>query len=459
MTLPASPERIAASASLIFASGNVCVMTGRGSNWPPMRKRRIWCQVWYILRPMTPYTVIPLKMISLAKSTGTSPSGIPSSCTRPPIRTAANAWCSADGTPDISHTTSAPSPPVSARTIFTTSSVAALIVTCAPIVAASARRLGFTSDAMTLVAPAARAMPTAKHPIGPQPTMKTVLPGISAVSTVWNALPIGSMIAPTSVGMFPPSSVSTLLAGITMYSANAPSRSTPMMRVFLQIWLFPVRHWRQWPQTIWPSAVTRWPARNPVTPSPTDSISPANSWPTTIGGLMRPWAHGFQSAMWRSVPHTPACRTAMRTSPGPGSGLGTDFTVKPGARFSLMIACIKKPGRGEWGVGCRASEYRAREPAIYLEHRAGNIAGPFGRQKCHGGGQLCGRAYAAHGRFRQALLDHLGPGFRELLDALGRNESRTHAVHRDAVLRDLVRQRLGEAEDAGSRRRGEDQAR
>src|SRR2546423_4035547 len=45
MTLPASPERIAARASSILASGNLCVMTGRGSNWPPIRKRRIWCQV------------------------------------------------------------------------------------------------------------------------------------------------------------------------------------------------------------------------------------------------------------------------------------------------------------------------------------------------------------------------------------------------------------------------------
>src|ERR1700694_176599 len=91
MTFPASPARIAASASSILARGNWCVMTGRGSNCPPVRKRRIWCQVSYILRPMTPYTVIPLKMISLAKSTGTSPLGMPSSCTRPPIRTAAKA--------------------------------------------------------------------------------------------------------------------------------------------------------------------------------------------------------------------------------------------------------------------------------------------------------------------------------------------------------------------------------
>jgi len=130
-------------------------MTGRGSNWPPMRKRRIWCQVWYILRPMTPYTVIPLKMISLAKSIGTSPSGIRAAVRdRPSERR--ERLVQRDGTPDISHTTSAPSPPVSARTVFRTSSCLALIVTCAPIVAASASRLGFTSEAMTFVAPAAR---------------------------------------------------------------------------------------------------------------------------------------------------------------------------------------------------------------------------------------------------------------------------------------------------------------
>ncbi len=127
---------------------------------------------------------MPLKMISLAKSTGTWPSGMPSNWTRPPRRTAAKAWCSADGTPDISHTTSAPSPPVSASTERTTSSRVASIVTWAPICFASASRLAFTSEAITLAAPAARAMPTAKQPIGPHPTTNTLLPGMSAVSTV-----------------------------------------------------------------------------------------------------------------------------------------------------------------------------------------------------------------------------------------------------------------------------------
>src|SRR3989442_1032565 len=143
--------------------------------------------------------------------------------------------------PDISHTTSAPSLPVAASTARTTSSLAAFTVTCAPIFSASARRLGFTSEAITRDAPAARAMPTAKHPIGPHPATHTVLTRISAVSTVWKAFPIGSMIAPISVGR--PSRVRTLVAGIAMNSANAPSPSTAMMRALRQVRPVPVRHW------------------------------------------------------------------------------------------------------------------------------------------------------------------------------------------------------------------------
>ena len=73
-------------------------------------------------------------------------------------------------------------------------------------------------------------IPTAKQPIGPQPTTITTLPASSPPSrTVWTAFPIGSMIAPTSVGM--PSRRMTLVAGIAMNSAKAPSRSTPIIEV------------------------------------------------------------------------------------------------------------------------------------------------------------------------------------------------------------------------------------
>src|SRR5712691_8992015 len=263
------------------------------------------------------------------------------------------------------------------------------------------------------------------------------------------------MIAPTSVGI--PSSGSTLVSGITMYSANAPSRSTPMMRVFLQMWLLPVRHCRQWPQTICPSAVTSWPALSSVTPSPHDSISPANSWPTTTGGLMRPCAQGSQSAMCRSVPQTPACRTAISTSPGPGVGFGTDFTVKPGARFSLTIACMDTRDAGSEMRD--ALEDGSSETAINLKYGAGNIAGRFGRKERHGGCQLARVADAAHRDLGPHLLHHLGLRLRQLFDPLGRDEPGTNTVHGDAVTRHLVGERLRESQNAGTRCRGENQSR
>src|SRR5436309_14628158 len=66
MILPASPARMAATASSIFASGNWCVITGRGSSSPAVRERRIWCQVSYVFAATTPYTVTSLQMISLS---------------------------------------------------------------------------------------------------------------------------------------------------------------------------------------------------------------------------------------------------------------------------------------------------------------------------------------------------------------------------------------------------------
>src|SRR5229473_1292058 len=392
---------------------------------------------------------------------------MPSSWTRPPIRTAANAWCTAAGTPDISHTTSAPSPAVSARTVRTTSSRVASMVTWAPMRPASARRVAFTSDAITLAAPAARAMPTAKQPIGPHPTTKTVLPGISADNTARKALPIGSITAPTVVGM--PSSGSTLVAGMAMYSANAPSRSTPMMRVFWQMWPLPVRHCRQCPHTMCPSAVTSWPTLSSVTPSPTPTISPANSWPTTRGGRMRPSAHAVQSAMCRSVPHTPACRTAMSTSLGPGDGFGTVATFRPGARCALMIACMCRWERGRNRIEKRgqgtASEYGSGKPAIHLQHRTGNITGALGREERDGGRELVRAAHASERDPRHQLPHHIGGSallptgarFGERGDALRGDEPRAHDVHRDPRLGDLVGQGLGKAEHARAGGRRQDQ--
>src|SRR5439155_880521 len=134
-----------------------------------------------------------------------------------------------------------------------------------------------------------------------------------------------------------------LVPGVVMYWANAPSRSTPMMRVLRQMCPLPVRHWRQWSHTMCPSAVTSCPtfrSATSSTPSPMAAISPANSCPTTTGGLIRCCAQSSQSAMCRSVPHTPAWRTAISTSPGPAVGLGTVVTFRPGAGLSLTTACM-----------------------------------------------------------------------------------------------------------------------
>src|SRR6267143_3351966 len=274
---------------------------------------------------------------------------------------------------------------------------------------------------------------------------------------------MGSIMAPTVVGT--PSRGRTLVAGMAMYSANAPSRSTPMMRVFLQMWLFPVRHCRQCPHTIWPSAVTSWPGRSSDTPSPAATISPANSWPTTRGGLMRPSAHASQSAMWTSVPHTPACRTAMSTSPGPGDGFGTVATFRPGARRSLTIACMGARDTGN-GTG-ETLEDRPRKASVYLQHGTRNIAGPLGREERDRRRELVGAAHAAewdtrhhvaHDVLRRALLA-LGAGLGELRDPLGRDETGTHDVHGDPLGRDLVGQGFCEPQDTRPRGGGEDESR
>ena len=149
------------------------------------------------------------------------------------------------------------------------------------------------------------------------------------------------MMAPISVGMLP--SFITLLAGIAMYSANAPSRSTPMIWVRSQTCPWPVRQGRQCPQMICPSAVTlspTWRSPAPFASTPISAISPANSCPITTGGLSRPDAQASHSQMWRSVPQTPACRTRMRTSFAPILGVGTSFSVIPTPALSLTSAFI-----------------------------------------------------------------------------------------------------------------------
>ena len=157
--------------------------------------------------------MIPLKITSLAKLTSIGFAGMPSIWTLPPTRTRANAWWIAECTPDISSTTSTPYPPVARLT--RSSASLGCTTSWAPMRLASARRVGFTSEAMIRDAPAALQMPTAKMPIGPQPVIRTVAPGMSAVSAVWKAFPIGSWMPPTSKEMLS-SRCQMLVAGIAM---------------------------------------------------------------------------------------------------------------------------------------------------------------------------------------------------------------------------------------------------
>src|SRR2546428_13224986 len=108
---------------------------------------------------------------------------------------------------------------------------------------------------------------------------------------------------------------------------------------------------------------------------------------------MRPCAHASQSAMWTSVPHTPACRTAMSTSPGPADGLGTVATFRPGTRCSLPMAFMETRDAG--CVMRDALENGSRKPAVHLEHGAGKIASPLGREERHRRGNLDGPSHEA----------------------------------------------------------------
>src|SRR3989442_1703857 len=167
--------------------------------------------------------------------------------------------------------------------------------------------------------------------------------------------------------------------------------------------------------------------------------------------------------MWTSVPHTPAWRTAMSTSPGPGDGFGTVTTFRPGARFSLTMACIEDR---ETGSGEReTSEDRPREASVHLQYGTGNIAGPLGREERDRRRELVGAAHAAerdtrhhvaHDVLGRALLA-LRAGLGELRDPLRRDETGTHHVHGDALGRDLVGQGFREPQDTRPRGGGEDE--
>nr|CUV44783.1 protein of unknown function [Ralstonia solanacearum] len=108
----------------------------------------------------------------------------------------------------------------------------------------------------------------------------------------------------------------------------------------------------------------RSPGTGEVTPAPHDSTVPTISWPGMSEGL---GLGGSPSTMCKSVRHTPQADTAIRTLPGPGTGMGM-FRNFNGARTpSRTMACIEsdieaseREVRLQYGRAARGDRLRER---------------------------------------------------------------------------------------------------
>ncbi len=97
---------------------------------------------------------------------------------------------------------------------------------------------------------------------------------------------------------------------------------------------------RHRPHTTCPSPETAIPALKSFTFSPTVTISPTNSCPTTIGtGIVR-CAQASHRSMCTSVPQIPVLCTRTSTSLIPISGTGTSRIQMPGSRSAFTNARI-----------------------------------------------------------------------------------------------------------------------
>ena len=236
-----------------------------------------------------PFMVSALKIISL-QSTVVVGGSMPSCAMWEPLYMWATMSRKATGDPDISKPTSKPDMPSCFMAPSIVSPSEALTVNVAPIFRAMSRRKSFRSVTMTFFAPAKRAMAVAMVPMRPAPVIRTSSPNKGKASAVWVALPNGSMMAARSSEILL-SSFTTLDSGMLRYSANAPSRFTPTLMLFSQMWSLPRRQLRQWPQAKWPSPVTRSPTFMFFTPGPTSATMPTYSWPMVIGVFTVFWLH------------------------------------------------------------------------------------------------------------------------------------------------------------------------
>jgi len=134
--------------------------------------------------------VSPLRRASDAVKVVVSPSGMPTSTTRPPGRTDSRATRTPSSRPATSNATSTPSSDTGSSGVSTTS---------APHRAAASRRCASGSTAITRDAPAARSTWMSSNPIGPHPATDATPPkGRWPRSSDHRATPSGSSIAPAA---------------------------------------------------------------------------------------------------------------------------------------------------------------------------------------------------------------------------------------------------------------------
>src|SRR5581483_5596665 len=415
-------------------------MSGFRSTTRCSSKKRVRYHVANTSRPFTARTWRFLKMSDSAMSSSTGEPGMQKRTTEPPFRTMRNASRTAVGAPDISNTTSRPSPSFCARNHAGTSTSSPTSTATAPRSRASASRKGTWSEARTRPAPEARASAIANSPTGPQPRKATVRPGRSCVDVAKTALPNGSCRVAISGGSFARSFCQTTLSGTRTYSANAPSTSTPRMRVRSHMCACPVRQWKHIPQVMWLSAETKSPRTTVRTSSPVSTTVPANSWPSVSGGSIRACAHSSHRKMWRSVPQTLAASTWTSTSVGPGSGIGTRSSARPGSAARLRIAHIVSTAEriaGVWERAIRSSPDVRPEDRAEDERRAAAAA-------LQGEGRRADQARDPRGaapRDRRGRLQHVPPALRR-------------RVHRPPHRQRHVRDVAGAARGDGARRRG-----
>src|SRR6056297_1483661 len=156
-------------------------------------------------------------------------------------------------------------------------------------------------------------------PMGPAPVTSSSSPTRSKLSAVCTALPNGSKIAAISSGISAGIGT-TFISGIQTYSAKEPGRFTPTPRVLRHRCPRPARQLRHAPQTICPSPDTRCPIRYFTAAGPVSTISPTNSWPTTIGTGTVLALNSSHFQICTSVPQIADFFTLISTSAGPSKG-------------------------------------------------------------------------------------------------------------------------------------------